>query len=214
MNRGGWKLAIITLGLVLTIDQIVKFWIKLTFSYGDEIHVIGNWFILHFIENYGMAFGMQLAGNYGKILLSLFRIIAIGAIGYYLYTLIKQNSHKLLIITISMILAGAIGNLIDSMFYGLIFSESSPGQVAELFPEGGGYATFLHGKVVDMFYFPIIDTTLPDWVPFWGGGRFTFFDPVFNIADSSISIGVCILIVFQKKIFKPTTQVETIETKQ
>lgn len=171
---------------------------------GQEIHVFGNWFIIHFTENNGMAFGMEFAGGYGKLFLSLFRIIAIGAIGYYLYTLTKKkDTHFGLIISISLIIAGAIGNIIDSAFYGLLFNDSVSysSQVAQFLPSDGGYSTFLHGKVVDMFYFPILQGHFPHWVPLWGGQDFEFFRPVFNLADSSITIGVLILIIFQKKFF-------------
>jgi signal peptidase II len=171
---------------------------------GEEYHVLGNWFLIHFTENYGMAFGIQLAGAFGKILLSIFRILAIGAIGYYLFTLIAKKANTGLIISISLIFAGALGNIIDSAFYGLIFSESGYyfNQIATLFPEDGGYSSFLHGKVVDMFYFPIIKGHFPDWFPFWANETFIFFRPVFNIADSSITVGVFSLILFQKKLFK------------
>lgn len=167
---------------------------------GEEIHVIGNWFIIHFTENEGMAFGMRFGGDNGKLLLSLFRIIAISAIGWYLFRLIKENADKLYIICMSLIFAGALGNMIDSAFYGLIFSDSLF-EVAKIFPKDGGYGSFLHGKVVDMFYFPIIQGTYPDWFPFKGGDTFIFFRPVFNIADSSISVGVILLIIFQKRFF-------------
>ncbi len=171
---------------------------------GEEYHVLGNWFLIHFTENYGMAFGIQFAGGFGKIFLSIFRILAVGAIGYYLFTLIWKKANTGLVISISLIFAGAFGNIIDSAFYGLIFSESGYyfNQIATLFPEGGGYSSFLHGKVVDMFYFPIIKGHFPDWFPFWANENFVFFRPVFNIADSSITVGVFSLILFQKKLFK------------
>ena len=167
---------------------------------GDEIHVINNWFIIHFTENNGMAFGMQLGGDNGKIFLSVFRIIAVGAIGYYLYTLTKKKANKGLIITISLIFAGAVGNIIDSAFYGLAFSESLF-SVAKFLPHEGGYSTFLHGKVVDMLYFPIIEGHFPQWFPVWKSEEFIFFRPVFNLADSCISVGVFTLIIFQKNFF-------------
>jgi len=168
---------------------------------GQEIKVLGDWFIIHFTENNGMAFGMEFAGDYGKLVLSLFRLIAIVFIGIYLYRLSQKNSHKWLIISVSLILAGAIGNLLDSAFYGMIFSESSYFHIASIFPQGGGYGSFLHGKVVDMWYFPIIRGTYPEWLPFVGARDFLFFRPVFNIADSSISIGVFLLIIFQRRFF-------------
>jgi len=174
---------------------------------GDEIPVLGDWFLLHFTENKGMAFGLELSGKWGKLILSLFRIVAIGIIGWYLVKIIHRKEKTGLIISISLILAGAIGNMIDSAFYGLIFSESYH-QAATVFPEGGGYATFLHGKVVDMLYFPLFRGTYPEWLPFLGGESFSFFRPVFNIADSAITIGVFVLLVFQKRFFPQKTEEE------
>jgi len=195
-----WAIAIIF--LVLLLDQIFKFYIKTHYMLGEEYYVFGwKWFIIHFTENPGMAFGMQFGGNFGKLLLSLLRIIAIGTIIWYLVKIIKEKKAVGLIICISLIVAGALGNLIDSAFYGLIFSESYY-QVAELFPEGGGYAGFLHGKVVDMLYFPMFSGQFPQWIPFVGGNEFLFFRPVFNLADSSITTGVIALLVFQKRYFK------------
>lgn len=167
-----------------------------------EIAVLGDWFILHFTENEGMAFGMKFGGEFGKIILSIFRIIAVVAIGWYLVRLAKQEEPFGFILSISLIFAGALGNIIDSAFYGMIFSESTFHEVARMFPEEGGYSSFLHGKVVDMFYFPLIKGYYPSWMPFWGGNEFIFFRPVFNIADSSITVGVTILIIFQKRFFK------------
>jgi len=168
---------------------------------GQEYNVFGTWFIIHFTENEGMAFGMKFGGEFGKLALSIFRIIAIVAIGWYLYRLTKNKAPFGLIYCISLILAGAIGNIIDSAFYGILFSESVY-QVATFLPEGGGSGTFLHGKVVDMLYFPIIEGYFPDWFPFWGSERFIFFRPVFNLADSSITVGVLSLVIFQRKFFK------------
>lgn len=167
-----------------------------------EIAVFGDWFILHFTENEGMAFGMKFGGDFGKIILSIFRIIAVIAIGWYLTRISKRGEPFGFILSISLIFAGALGNIIDSAFYGMIFSDSTFHEIARAFPEGGGYSSFLHGKVVDMFYFPIIRGYYPGWFPFWGGNEFIFFRPVFNIADSSITVGVGILILFQKRFFK------------
>ncbi len=183
-------------------DQILKLWIKTSMTIGQEISVMGDWFIVHFTENEGMAFGMRFGGDSGKLLLSIFRIIAVIAIGWYLVRIIRRNENAGLIISMSLIFAGALGNILDSAFYGLIFSESTFHQVAELFPPAGGYSSFLHGKVVDMLYFPVLKGFYPTWFPFWGGTDFIFFRPVFNIADSSITVGVFILIFFQKKFFK------------
>lgn len=196
------KKALIIVTLILIVDQVSKFWIKTNMYLGQEIPVLGDWFILHFTENEGMAFGMQFGGEYGKLILSLFRIVAIIFIGAYIYIMSKKGATKGLIISFSLIFAGAMGNIIDSAFYGLIFSESSYHTVATLFPESGGYATFLHGKVVDMLYFPLFKGYLPDWVPFWGGDYFIFFRPVFNLADSAITIGVFMLILFNRRFFK------------
>lgn len=169
---------------------------------GEEIHVAGNWFILHFTENNGMAFGMQLAGESGKLILSIFRIIAIVLIGWYLFHLTRRKAHPGLIISIALIFAGAVGNIIDSAFYGMIFGESTYFHTSTFLPEGGGYSSFLHGKVVDMLYFPVIEGQFPAWFPIWGSRDFIFFRPVFNIADSSITIGVFSLLIFQKKFFR------------
>lgn len=181
---------------------------------GEDIPIFGNWFIIHFTENDGMAFGWKFAGEFGKLALSIFRIIAIIVIGWYLYTLTKNKVHKGLIISVSLIIAGAIGNLLDSAFYGLIFSESGDyinQTYATLFPDSGGYGSFLHGSVVDMFYFPLIDGYYPDWFPIIGGKYYIFFRPVFNIADSSITIGVLILLIFQKRFFKETNNPDEVD---
>lgn len=186
---------------ILIADQVLKVWIKTSMSLGDEIVVFNDWFILHFVENNGMAFGFEFAGEYGKVFLSLFRILAVIAIGWYLFKLAKQKEIPFgFIVSIALIFAGAIGNIIDSLLYGLIF-EHSMGQVASLFPDGGGYAGFLHGKVVDMFYFPLINGRYPEWVPFMGGNPLIFFRPVFNVADSSITIGIFSILIFYRKHF-------------
>lgn len=200
------KKAIFIVFLILIADQIFKFWIKTNMTLGQEISVAGNWFILHFTENEGMAFGITFGGAAGKLALSIFRIIAVIIIAIYISRLSKRSTHPGLITSFSLIMAGALGNILDSAFYGLIFSESSYHTVAALFPPEGGYASFLHGKVVDMLYFPVIDTILPEWVPFRGGEPFIFFRPVFNIADASITTGVLLLIIFQKKFFAKKEQ--------
>jgi signal peptidase II len=191
------KKAALIVFLVLLIDQVVKIWIKLNMTLGDQIPVIDNLFYIHFTENYGMAFGMELEGTYGKLLLSLFRILAVGGIGWYLVSLIKQKEHPGFIFCISLIMAGAIGNILDSAFYGLLFSESTPMDTSVFLPAEGGYAGFLHGAVVDMFYF----NSHFDHV-FWSDGPYTFSFPIFNISDSAITIGVVVILLFQRKFFK------------
>ncbi len=193
--------------LVLLADQILKLWIKTNMALGDEFPIIGRWFIIHFVENNGMAFGFEFGGDYGKIFLSLFRVVAVFGIGYYILKLAKKDIPMGFIACVALIFAGAIGNIIDSAFYGLIFSDSY-GQVASLFPAGGGYATFLHGRVVDMFYFPLFSGIYPEWVPFIGGSDFQFFRPVFNVADSSITIGIFSIMIFYRKQFSELTSKE------
>ena len=169
----------------------------------ESIAVFGDWFFIHFIENPGMAFGLEFGGQTGKIFLSLFRIVAIVFIGIYLKGLIKKKAPVGFIVSVALVFAGAAGNIIDSAFYGLIFAESPPLPVtAEFLPSGGGYAGFLRGKVVDMLYFPIIDTYWPDWMPWIGGDRLQFFRPIFNVADSSITIGMALILINQKRFFK------------
>ena len=188
--------------LVLLVDQVSKIVVKTNMTLGQSIHVLGDWFILHFTENAGMAFGFEFSGEYGKLLLTIFRIVAVGFITVYLVQIIKKGASAGLITCVSLILAGALGNIIDSVFYGVVFSASYFNQVAVAFPEGGGYASLLHGKVVDMLYFPLIQTHFPSWFPFWGGQEFIFFRPVFNVADSSITLGVFVLLLFQKRFFQ------------
>lgn len=189
---------IIIAGIVL-IDQILKIWIKTHLMLGEEIPIFGERIMLKFIENPGMAFGMEFGGNWGKLALSIFRIVAVGGLLWYLVVLIKKKSNLFIITCISLIIAGALGNLIDCAFYGVMFNESF-GQVAEIFPDGGGYAGFLCGNVVDMFYCPIIDTVLPEDFPFWAGEHIVFFRPIFNVADSAITITVFMMIVGFKKL--------------
>ncbi len=195
------KKSILLIFLILTIDQVLKIVIKTNMFLYEDYYVFGHWFIIKFIENNGMAFGIDLPGNYGKIILSIFRLLAIVAIIFYMRHLIKTKHPNGLIISMSLILAGAFGNIIDSAFYGMIFSESTQYSKAVLFPEAGGYAGFLHGSVVDMFYFPVLRGTWPTWVPFKGGDFFEFFRPVFNIADSAITTGVAFILIFQKRFF-------------
>ncbi len=197
-------IALLIVGL-LVIDQIVKIIIKTNMTLGESIHVFGSWFEIYFIENEGAAFGMSLGGSYGKLILSLFRLVAVGIIGWYINYLWKKKAPTGILVGISLILAGAMGNIIDSAFYGLVFSESTYTTVATAFPPGGGYAGFLHGKVVDMLHFPLFTIhDVPSWLGWLtgGDGEFTFFAPVFNIADSYISIAVFYLALFQWRYFK------------
>lgn len=181
---------------ILLIDQIIKIEVKTNMTLGETKRVT-DWFYIEFIENNGMAYGMKFIN---KLVLSLFRLFAIGFIGYYLAKIIKKDVAPLgYIVLIAMVLAGAAGNLIDSLFYGLIFDASTPFTVSQFVPFGEGYSTFLHGKVVDMFYFPIIQTTWPEWVPYFGGSEYVFFSPVFNFADACISVGVVALLLFYRK---------------
>ncbi|GGB85307.1 lipoprotein signal peptidase [Flavobacterium suaedae] len=187
--------------IVLLIDQISKIYIKTNFKLHEAIEVLGlDWFQINFIENEGMAWGATIPGSYGKLILTLFRIIAVIAIGWWLKDSVKRGYSSYLIFSIALILAGAFGNILDSVFYGVIFNESTASQVATLFADEH-YGTFFHGKVVDMFYFPLWRGTLPSWLPIWGGEEFLFFNAVFNVADAAISIGVAILILFNKKAF-------------
>ncbi len=197
MNNRNAIVALWVVVLVLVIDQIIKIWIKTHMMLGEEFCVAGEWFRIHFVENNGMAFGMEMGGSIGKMALSLFRIVAVGAIGVYLVMLCRKKARMFYVASIALVWAGAVGNIIDSVFYGVVF-DSSLGQVAQLFPETGGYSTWLHGRVVDMFYFPLIESRYPDWLPVVGGNSFIFFRPVFNFADASISVGVALLLLFHR----------------
>lgn len=189
--------------IIILIDQISKIYVKTHIPYGDGFDILGlSWAKIHFVENEGMAFGLSFGGLTGKYILSIFRILMVGFLFYLLHSMLKNNEPKGLLISFSMIIAGALGNIIDSAFYGMIFSESYfHGGLATAFPEGGGYGSFLTGKVVDMLYFPLIDTVLPEWIPFFGGQRFEFFRPVFNVADSAITIGVASILLFHRHFF-------------
>lgn len=191
----GW-IAVIIIAAILIVDQIIKIEVKTNMSLGEALRIT-DWFYIEFIENNGMAYGMTFIN---KFVLSLFRMFAIFGIGWYIWRVVKSGLFsKGYIVCLSMVLAGAAGNLIDCLFYGLIFNASTPFNVAHFVPFGEGYSTFLHGRVVDMFYFPIIHTQWPDWVPVWGGDDFVFFSPVFNFADSCISVGVVLLLLFFRK---------------
>jgi signal peptidase II len=190
--------------LVLILDQCLKFWIKLNYSY-NESKKIFDWFYIYFIENEGMAFGMTWGGESGKLMLSLFRLLAVILIGIYIVRIVNRNAHPGFVTSMALIFAGATGNIIDSVFYGRIFSASTNEATAVLFPPGGGYAALLHGRVVDMLYFPLFEGFLPSWVPVWGGQYFIFFRPIFNIADASITCGVLLIILFQKRFFREET---------
>ena len=199
------KKALLIVFLVLLVDQFSKFYIKMNFLYGEEVNVLGTWFRLSFLENEGMAFGAKLPLPNAKIILSLFRIVAVSALGYYLYRIITKKEHQLYIVSIALIFAGALGNIIDSTFYGLWFESSIyNGEPAKFITQDGftqGYSTWFHGNVVDMLHFPMFKGHFPDWFPFWGGDSFLFFSPVFNVADTAISTGVGIILFFQKRLF-------------
>lgn len=201
MNMSQRSKSLVIIFAVLIIDQVLKFWIKMNMSLGDEIVIFKNWFFLNFVENNGMAFGFEFVSKYGKPILSIFRILAAIAFGWYLSRLYKMKNISFgFIISISLIFSGAVGNIIDSMFYGIIFNDSY-GQIATFLPENGGYSSFLYGKVVDMFYAPLFGGTYPEWVPLIGGNDFLFFRPVFNVADASITIGIFSILLFYRKYF-------------
>ncbi|GHU71986.1 lipoprotein signal peptidase [Bacteroidia bacterium] len=200
LSKGFWAVTVIL--LILAADQILKIWVKTNMCIAadnlqNDIRIT-DWFYIRFVENNGMAMGIEVVG---KLFLSLFRIVASFAIIYYLYTLVRKNFNLGYIICVSMIFAGAVGNIIDSIFYGVIFSESTPYTMATLFPAEGGYGTWLHGKVVDMFYFPLFEFTWPEWMPFVGGNEFVFFRYIFNLADASISVGIAWLLLFYRNTF-------------
>ncbi|WP_299112597.1 lipoprotein signal peptidase [uncultured Winogradskyella sp.] len=207
------KKASIIIILILLVDQISKIYIKTHFQLSETIKVF-TWFKIHFIENDGMAWGTKLSDFFtfisdksAKLILTLFRIVAVTCIGFWLIDVTKKKKSKTLIFAIAIIFAGALGNILDSVFYGLLFGESNM-QIATFLPEGGGYADIFYGKVVDMLYFPIWSGVLPEWLPIIGGKYFSFFDPVFNVADVAISTGIGILIVFNKKAFKDGSKTE------
>jgi signal peptidase II len=200
------KKAYLIILAILFVDQLSKIYIKTHFILGEEVEVF-SWFKILFVENEGMALGTKLPGSYGKLILTLFRIVAVGGIAYWLNDCVKKKSPDLLIVSVAMILAGAAGNILDSVFYGVFFNDSYH-SVATLFAEQP-YGTWLHGKVVDMFYFPLWSGYLPEWIPIWGGRYFVFFEYVFNVADAAISVAVAILLLFNKKVFvedKPVTE--------
>ncbi len=192
------KRALVLILLVLLADQALKVWVKLTFFYDSAVPLVSDWGYLHFIENRGMAFGMEFGGTWGKLALSLFRIAAVGGIGYALVRMVRQGVRTAQVVSVALIFAGALGNIIDSTFYGVLFSASTPFQKAVLLPADGGYAPLLHGAVVDMFYFPLWEGVLPSWLPFWGGEHALFFRPVFNIADAAITVGVALFILVHR----------------
>ncbi|HRE77756.1 MAG TPA: lipoprotein signal peptidase [Flavobacterium sp.] len=205
------KKAYLIVIIILLVDQISKLYIKTTFKLGDEI-VVFDWFRIHFIENEGMAWGTKIPGDHGKLFLTLFRIVAVFGIGYWLWDSVKKHSSNYLIVAVSLILAGAFGNIIDSVFYGVIFNDSH--YAASTLFSDNPYGTWFHGKVVDMLYFPIWKGTLPEWIPFVGGNYFTFFNAIFNIADMAISTGVGILIVFNKRAFGTTEKEEVVSNNE
>lgn len=188
---------------VLFLDQLTKMLVKTHMMIGEEISVLGDWFRIHFVENNGMAFGMELGFSWGKIALSVFRIVAVVLIGWYLAKQCRREARSLYVVCLSLVWAGAVGNILDSVFYGKIFS-SSWGQVAELFPADGGYAPWLHGRVVDMLYFPLIEGRFPSWSPLWADESFVFFRPVFNVADAAISVGIAMLLLFCRRDMEST----------
>lgn len=204
----GYTKPFLAVFLILLADQVLKIWIKLNMALGQEFKIFGDRALIHFTENNGMAFGMEFGGEAGKLALTLFRILAVAGIGYGLVYLVKKKYHRGLILNVALIFAGALGNIIDSTFYGILFSESTYYEPAKFLPEAGGYAGLFHGKVVDMFYLPLLQGIYPAWFPFLGGQDFVFFRPVFNVADAAISIGVILILVYQKRYFKEQVKEE------
>jgi len=200
--------AIAVILLILLVDQIIKIWVKTHFALGDDMQIT-SWFHIRFIENKGMAMGIEV---FGKIFLTIFRIVASIAIAYYIYLLIRNGFKLSYIILVSMIFAGAVGNIIDSVFYGVIFSESTPMHIATLFPPEGGYGSWLHGEVVDMFYFPLFSFRWPSWIPWIGGSGFEFFRYIFNLADASISVGIVVLLLFFRKTLSLSFEKQEVES--
>ena len=202
------RYAALLIFIILVIDQVLKYWIKTNFTYGHVTNLLGfSWARLYFIENEGMAWGWSFGGEWGKMLLTLFRLVAVIFGTWYLVRIVRHKYSRGFIVCASLIYAGALGNLIDSLFYGLIFTETTDFTTATLVAPGNGYAGFLHGKVVDMLYFPMVRSTYPEWIPFLGGKDFEFFSPIFNIADAAISLGVFTLLLFQKRFIRKTTDV-------
>lgn len=209
MNKKSLIALIVALGVII-IDQWSKFWVKTTMYLGQEFSVAGNWFYIHFTENNGMAFGMEFAGEYGKLFLTSFRVVAVFGILYYLiYLLRKKTTHTGFIVCVALIFAGALGNIIDSVFYGVWFNDSYH-QIASFMPDKGGYSSLMYGKVVDMLYFPLFSGVYPDWMPVLGGDPFMFFRPVFNVADTAISTGVISIAVFQERFFGKKKEQEAV----
>ncbi|MCK9159767.1 MAG: lipoprotein signal peptidase [Bacteroidaceae bacterium] len=206
-SRG--RIAVLVILLVLIADQWIKIAVKTHMYLHEDIHIT-DWFYIFFTENNGMAFGMEL---FGKLFLTGFRIIAVTLIGWYLYRIVKKNFKTGYIVCVSLIFAGAVGNIIDSLLYGIIFNESTSSQIAQLFPSAGGYASLFYGKVVDMFYFPIIDTYWPTWMPLFGGTHFIFFSPIFNLSDAAISCGIIALIIFYSKYMNKSYHQRPVEKK-
>ncbi|MDR0364128.1 MAG: lipoprotein signal peptidase [Bacteroidales bacterium] len=209
LKKRPYLLPVLIILIVLIGDQVLKIWVKTHMTIGQEIPIFGDWAKLHFVENNGMAFGMAFFGNIGKLILSLVRIVAVGFLGYYMVHLIRRKSSIIILICFALIIAGAFGNIIDSAFYGQVFSESSYFEPAVAFPEEGGYAPFLYGKVVDMFYCPVVDIAYadaPSWIPdflFGHDDHLIFFRPIFNVADSAITIGLFLLLFNYKKLGNP-----------